>query len=80
MTISHLEQRFISMALFYPEDSNDIKVMGFETSTIEQLLFAQADGWERNVLKFKELQSAFHRSVKFVVDGLPAAHSATAPH
>ncbi|KAI5361915.1 Putative HORMA domain, Zinc finger, FYVE/PHD-type, Zinc finger, RING/FYVE/PHD-type [Septoria linicola] len=54
------EQRFISMALFYPEDSNDIKLRGFEASTIEQLLFAQAEGWEKNTLKFDEVQSAFH--------------------
>ncbi|KAM3416644.1 Meiosis-specific protein hop1 [Cercospora zeina] len=54
------EKRYVSMALFYPEDCEEFKATGFEPASLSEILFAQADGWEKYTERLNDIQSAFH--------------------
>ncbi|PIA94498.1 hypothetical protein CB0940_08124 [Cercospora beticola] len=54
------EKRYVSMALFYPEDCKDVKAAGFAPSNLSKILFAQADGWEKTTERLDDVHSAYH--------------------
>ena len=62
LTVSiHLDKRYISMALFYNHDTQDShQPKGFVPSSVDKLLFADAEGWGRRSEILEELRSGFH--------------------
>jgi len=50
------------MALFYVEDSKtEYQAKGFVPSTVDKLMFAQAEGWITRSKALPELGSLFHK-------------------
>lgn len=66
-----VEQRFISVALFYvQETARKDQPNGFVPNPAEPLMLAEAEGWNRHVQQVKELQSGFHKYVRLQAKAL----------
>lgn len=82
MLIVTIENRFISMSLFYvPNLTKIYRPKDFVDCTNDTLFYANAEGWEKSTDTLKEMNSTYHKYVqclnvisKRLLTFLPAPH------